>query len=138
MKKCKYCGKEYPDDVDKCAIDDYPLELLDSRANPIPPSVPPPVLHEAKKSPNGRYLKYEDVPWYRREPGVLAFIGVLFCGFATIALCVICLTGDVYKNSYDKDGNLNVWGNGNKIAAVLILLLQAFVYWTFHYAKTLK
>jgi hypothetical protein len=41
------------------------------------------------------------------------------------------LTGDVYKNAYDKDGNLKVWGVGNKVAALLILALQVFIFWVF-------
>ncbi len=136
MKKCTYCGKEYPDDVVKCAIDDYPVYELDPRGVPVPPVVPPPLPAIAKKSPDGRYLKYEDVPWYRREPGAIAFIGVLFCGLVSTALCIICLTGDVYKNSYDRDGKLKVWSRGNKVAAVLILVLQALLYWVYLKAKS--
>jgi uncharacterized RDD family membrane protein YckC len=29
MKKCPYCGKEYPDEVELCAIDQYPLRVPD-------------------------------------------------------------------------------------------------------------
>lgn len=66
---------------------------------------------------------------------MLAFIGVLVCNPVTIAMCLICLTGDVYKNGYDKNGNLIVWGNGNKIAALLILVLQVFIFWLWHTPK---
>jgi len=31
MKKCTYCGKEYPDEAEVCAIDQEPLES-DARA----------------------------------------------------------------------------------------------------------
>ena len=65
---------------------------------------------------------------------MLAGICVLFCSFATIMLCVICLTGPVYKKTYDKDGKLVVWGIWNKIAAVVILLIQAFIFWFWHWA----
>ena len=103
------------------------LKQIDAQGvrHPDPPKPLP------QMSSTGRYLKYEDVPWYRREPGALAFLGVLFCGFVTVALCIICLTGDVYKKSYDAKGNLNVWGPGNKIAAILILVLQIFLYWVY-------
>ena len=115
-------------------------KLMDPAATPIPQSPPPapapaPVI---QKGVDGRYLRYEDVPWYRREPGAVAFIGVLFCGFVTVALCFICLTGDVYKKSYDKSGNLQVWGVGNKIAAVLILAIQVFLYWAYYSAKHIQ
>ncbi len=75
-----------------------------------------------------KYKTYDEVPWYRREPGALVFLALLCCSPVTIALCVIALTGDVYKNGYDKDGNLVVWGIGNKIAAVLILIIQTGMY----------
>ena len=80
------------------------------------------------ETPAVKYTTYEDVPWYRREPGALTFLAALLCTPVIIALCIICLTGDVYKKSYDKDGNLQVWGIGNKVAAVLILIIQAVVY----------
>jgi hypothetical protein len=71
------------------------------------------------------YRTFEEVPWYRREPGALVFLLAILFTPVTIALCVLALTGDIYQNSYDKEGNLKVWGVGNKIAAVLILLFQA-------------
>jgi hypothetical protein len=144
MKKCDRCGFEN-DDNEVCCCDCGGTEFKATTASPAksqtkstqgtvaassknasPPPVPPQI------SEDGRYRRYEDVPWYRREPGGLAFLGVIFCGVVSIALCVICLTGDVYKNAYDKDGNLKVWGVGNKIAAVLILALQVYLYWVYH------
>jgi hypothetical protein len=57
----------------------------------------------------------------------LVFLLVLVFTPITLALCIIALTGDVYRKSYDQDGNLQVWGPGNKVAAVLILLIQFFI-----------
>ncbi|HTR41701.1 MAG TPA: hypothetical protein VMH87_08810 [Pseudomonadales bacterium] len=133
MKKCTHCGKEFPDDTSVCPNDGH--AVIDP-ARP-PASIPPPVLLKSgpQKSPDGRYLRYEDVPWYRREPGFLAMIGVLLCGFVTIALCLICLTGDVYKKRYDRNGKLEVWGIGNKIAAVVILIFQGFMLWLYHWLQ---
>ncbi|MGO8838707.1 MAG: tetratricopeptide repeat protein [Limisphaerales bacterium] len=37
MKKCSYCGKEYPDDADICAFDQNPLDAV----TPPLPSLPP-------------------------------------------------------------------------------------------------
>ena len=74
-----------------------------------------------------KYETYEEVPWHRREPGALVFLLVLLFTPITVALCIIALTGDVYRKAYDEDGNLQVWGPGNKVAAVLILLLQCFI-----------
>jgi hypothetical protein len=131
MKKCSYCGQEYPDDVTICAKDGAEVVRVSTRQTATAPPAPAPSLDPK----TGRYRKYEDVPWYRREPGTLAFIGVLFCNPITIALCLICLTGDVYRNGYDKDGNLKVWGVGNKIAAILILALQVFILWLWNQPK---
>ena len=75
-----------------------------------------------------KYTSYNEVPWYRREPGALTMLAALCCTPVIIALCIICLTGDVYKNSYDSQGNLQVWGIGNKVAAVLILIIQIVIY----------
>jgi len=32
MKKCTFCGKEYPDDALRCLIDEQPLSGADMRA----------------------------------------------------------------------------------------------------------
>jgi len=74
---------------------------------------------------------YDDVPWYRREPGAPVFLLAILFTPVTLALCAIALTGDVYKNAYDKNGNLERWGMGNKVAGVLILLIQGFLIFAF-------
>jgi hypothetical protein len=74
-----------------------------------------------------KYKTFEEVPWYRREPGSLVFVLCLCCGPVLIALCILALTGDIYQNSYNKEGNLKVWGVGNKIAAILILVIQVLI-----------
>jgi hypothetical protein len=78
------------------------------------------------------YAKYEDVPWYRREPGAVVLLLALVFAPVTIALCVIALSGDVYKKQTDESGKLKVWGVGNKIAAVVILVLQGLALWHFY------
>jgi hypothetical protein len=75
---------------------------------------------------------YDDVPLFRREPGPFVFFLAILFTPMTIALCVICLSGPVYRKAYDKDGHLETWGTGNKIAAVLILVLQGFMFWLFY------
>lgn len=161
MKRCTHCGKEFSDNITVCPNDGYPVidpahppsslpkpVLLKSAPQksadaPKPANLPPSTdapkktadAHVPQKSAAGRYLKFEDVPWYRREPGALAMVGVLLCGVVTIALCVICLTGDIYKNKYDRKGNLQVWGVQNKIAAVVILVIQGFILWLYHWSQ---
>jgi hypothetical protein len=70
------------------------------------------------------YMTYKEVPWYRREPGAVVLFFALWFTPVTVVLCFIALTGDVYKNSFDSDGNLQVWGRGNRVAAVLLLVLH--------------
>jgi len=76
------------------------------------------------------YEYYEDVPWYRRSGTASIFV---LCGFCLLppllwTVCVICLTGDIYNNKLDRDGYLTKWSSGNKVAAVIILVLQTIVW----------
>lgn len=92
-----------------------------------PPPMPP---HAASTQySSAGYTAFDQVPWYRREPGFWMFLLAIIFTPVTIALCFICLTGDVYKNARDSAGNLIKWGKGQKIAAVVILLLQWFLIW---------
>ena len=40
MKKCSYCGAEYPDDAVACAIDQTPFEVPSAPSPPPPPPEP--------------------------------------------------------------------------------------------------
>src|SRR5262249_3317242 len=84
---------------------------------------------------------YADVPWYRRNGTCSAFIiahvlvmflggcipGVSLLGIFTtmgvIAVCIVVLTGPVYYNKQRQDGTLKSWSAGNKVAAVILLVL---------------
>jgi hypothetical protein len=70
-------------------------------------------------------FRYSDLPWYRKSSSVslLTLFG-LCCGPAILAVCIIVLTGDVYYDKRDRSGNLKKWGAGNKVAAIIILVLQ--------------
>ena len=37
MKKCSYCGAEYPDDATICAVDHTPFEQPSQPTSPVPP-----------------------------------------------------------------------------------------------------
>jgi hypothetical protein len=71
------------------------------------------------------YKSYEDVPWYRRSGpvGAITFLGLCF-GPAILFSCIVVLTGEVYTNKKDPSGNLITWSVGNKVAAVIILIIQ--------------
>ena len=69
--------------------------------------------------------QYSTLPWYRKSSYVspITLLG-LCCSPAILAVCIIVLTGDVYYNQTDAAGNLKKWGFANKIAAIVILVLQ--------------
>jgi hypothetical protein len=41
MKKCTYCGKEYPDDATACSVDEQPLTSVCPRQTKTPPAISP-------------------------------------------------------------------------------------------------
>lgn len=53
----------------------------------------------------------------------LASLLGIFTTIGVIAVCVIVLTGPVYFPKRKKDGTLKQWSKGNKIAAVILLIL---------------
>jgi len=80
----------------------------------MPPSAP------------GKYASYENVPWYRRSGPVsaMAVVGAFLFAPLLWAVCVIVLTGDVYYKAFDEKGQLKTWWVGNKVAAVILMILQ--------------
>jgi hypothetical protein len=79
-------------------------------------------------APKGRYRSYADVPWLRKSGTNTAFILIhlLTCGCVPLLLltCIILVTGDVYYNRRDREGNLEAWSMANKVVAMLILLFN--------------
>ncbi len=55
--------------------------------------------------------------------GTITFLGLVLAP-AILLACLIALSGDVYTNKKDASGKLITWSFGNKIAAVIILILQ--------------
>jgi hypothetical protein len=84
---------------------------------------------------------YASVPWYRRNGLCSAIVGThaavmvlgacvpfvillgVFTTPAVIAVCALVLTGPIYYNERIADGTLRTWSRGNKVAAVILLLL---------------
>ena len=66
-----------------------------------------------------------DIPWYRESgwTSLLILLGIVIPGLILI-VCFICLTGDVHYPRLKKDGTRATWSAGNKVAAILILVLQ--------------
>ena len=54
MKKCSYCGAEYPDDAVMCAIDHTPFESPNEPSTPLPPELKRPKYDFAPLSEGDR------------------------------------------------------------------------------------
>ncbi|HEY1661707.1 MAG TPA: hypothetical protein VGI03_04750 [Verrucomicrobiae bacterium] len=79
-------------------------------------------------SNEAKYRTFSEVPWFRREPGPITFLLALIFMPILLAICIVALTGDIYRNAYDQDGKLIVWGTGNKVAAVVILVIEFVIF----------
>lgn len=54
--------------------------------------------------------------------GLVFLVGAI-CTPLFLAACILCLTGDIYQ--VRQDGTLGAWSRGNKVVAVVFLVLQA-------------
>lgn len=139
--RCKNCGT-----VLEIPAQDAPERAAESReavhqtAIPAPPAslsaspgmdAPPTIAAAPPADEAATHTAYSNLPWYRRG-GVLtgftvAAIVTLFLGYGTIPcipVCIAVLTGDVYYDKRDPDGSLKKWGWSNKVAAIVLLLLN--------------
>jgi hypothetical protein len=68
------------------------------------------------------------IPWHRRSSvnSLLIVASILSGGLfpGVMFVCLFVLTGDIYSNNYDANGNLKTWGWGNKVAAIILLILN--------------
>jgi hypothetical protein len=87
--------------------------------------VPPP-------APKGPYRYYSDVPWLRKSGTNTVFLvaHLLTCGCLPLLLltCIMLVTGDIYYNDVDVQGNLKTWSFANKVVAVLLLLFNVILF----------
>ena len=80
------------------------------------------------------YKNYADVPWHRRSAinSTLLLVQLLTLLYFPTALWVslVLLTGDIFYDKKDPEGNLKKWGPGNKIAALAMVVI--FIILVFH------
>jgi hypothetical protein len=76
-------------------------------------------------NPKLLYHTYADVPWYRRSStnSAVLLLQLITLPFFPVSLwvCLVLLTGEVYYDKADTNGQLRRWGFGNKLAAVVVL-----------------
>ena len=71
------------------------------------------------------YNTYAEVPWYRKSSANSLFILVGFFFPPLIWLvCILLVTGKIYYNKPDAQGNLKTWSVANKIVAFIFLFVQ--------------
>ena len=75
MKKCSYCGKEYPDDAVECPIDRNPLVAL-------PPPSPPPTASERQHIIDSEHIKLLSIFHFVVAGLALGGIAFLFLHYA--------------------------------------------------------
>jgi len=113
-------------------------------AQPQQPYQPPQQMGE---TPQQQFL--DNLPFYRRNgvatalllialvlgfggpfllAGVLSGLGTVgsvlvgtLLGAPLLVVCVVVLTGDIYYDAFDAQGQPKTWGVGNKVVAVLII-----------------
>ena len=76
MKRCAFCGKEYPDDATECAIDRQSLR-------PVIPTAPLPPVGERQHILDAEHLKLLSIFHY--------IVGVLTVAFASIFLMHVAM-----------------------------------------------
>lgn len=69
-----------------------------------------------------KYANYKDVPWYRKSgiSSILVLLGIFSPSLWVVLLALI--TGDIYYNETDTDGNLKKWSMANKIVAWIVFV----------------
>ena len=77
------------------------------------------------------YRDYSEVPWHRKSSSNTLLILLSFLTFGFVPgnpprLPLFVLTGDIYYDRLDEDGNLAKWSWGNKIVAIILLVLNVF------------
>jgi hypothetical protein len=148
---CDNCGKKLPD-IHAIRGSGSPEPPAGFRAGSGPSAGAPGEWHHEPIS-RAAETDYGAVPLYRTNGfcstiagahacvmvvGFCCFAPVMLLGILTtpavIAVCIVVLTGPVYYNKRRKDGTLKTWSPGNKVAAVILLILfvggyAGFVYY---------
>ncbi len=72
---------------------------------------------------------YDQLPWYRQSTVIFKIIIVgIFFAPALLPACIAVLTGPIYYKQSGEDGVLRKWRVSNKVAAILILVVETYAY----------
>src|ERR1700722_7366901 len=104
MKKCDYCGKEYPDDASVCALDQQPLRLVN-----------PPLLDRPAFTPVGDAQQIID----NEHLNLLSIFHYLVAGLALAGLLFICLHAAVMLAVFSSPAVLHSLNNQSSPPSVV-------------------
>jgi hypothetical protein len=103
MKKCEYCGKEYPDEATVCDLDAYPLVASKGATTRPPPS--------------------EEMNWLDRRfansGGILGYGGIVLWAMSIIGV-IACKDPTARKNALINFG----WQIGLLVIAFILVLVM--------------
>ena len=72
-----------------------------------------------------KYSTYAEVPWYRKSSTNSLFILIsIFFPLLIGLVCILLITGKIYFNKLDVQGNLKTWSVANKVVAFVFLFVQ--------------
>ena len=91
MKKCPYCGKEYPDESSFCASDGQPLQPV----VPAPSATAPPPVGERQRIIDGEHIKLLSV--FHFVVAGLALVGVGFLLVHYLLMRTVFANPDLFK-----------------------------------------
>ncbi len=112
MKKCPYCGKEYPDDVVRCLIDDEPL----SGGEQPPP--PPESETDTSAAPPASEAAVNLLPAVVLTDRQIRL-------FELILVCAIAFGTSILSSAYSFSGNLTSSSSSGEYRWIYAILRQA-------------
>jgi len=70
-------------------------------------------------------LFYAPLPWYRKSTvcSILLIVGILVFRPLVFIPVISCLTSPIYYREFDENGELATWSWGNRVAAIIFLVL---------------
>ncbi len=103
MKKCPYCGKEYPDDATICAVDQQPLqEVRPPLLNRPAPAPFPAPSGDARQITDNEHLKMLSIFYYVLAG--FAFAGLLFLGLQFVIMTAIFTNPGIFNSPKNQSG----------------------------------
>ena len=132
MKACSYCGKQYPDDMAVCPLDQQPLTAAAEVAPQVSPEVAPVVMLRGSVCPQcGEAEDFTHVMDFGGSFNLPAFllgglIGVMLrnAGKARAVCCNKCQTRFYLSTPFSKISRMMFWF---LVTPTIILLILALI-----------